>query len=133
MPDRIDHTRGWLRKGDSDLVTVQALLRAGGPFDTATYHAQQAAEKYLKAALAFAEEAIPRTHNLEVLEQLCARAFPTWQIAKLDLTKVTAYAVEGRYDSEFWPDDNETKQALAVAEAVRFAVVAVLPPSAIPI
>ena len=132
MPDKIDHTRGWLRKGDSDLITIQTLLRAGGPFDTAVFHAQQAAEKYLKAALAFAEEAIPRTHNLEALEQLCVRVYPGWQIAMLDLTRVTAYAVEGRYDSEFWPDDNETKQALAVAEAVRLAVVAVLPPGTIP-
>jgi hypothetical protein len=82
--------------------------------------------------LAFAEELIPRTHNLEVLEQLCARSLPTWQIPPFNLAKLTLYAVEARYDVAFWPDERETANALAVAQAVRHAVVAVLPPNVVP-
>lgn len=132
MSDKFEHARGWMAKGDSDLTTVRILIDSNGPLDNAAFHAQQAAEKYLKAAIAFAEGPIPRTHNLEILDRLCRVAFPTWNIATLAFARVTSYAVEARYDSEFWPDEQEAIEALTVAETVRISVVAVLPPTAVP-
>jgi HEPN domain-containing protein len=46
-----DLARGWWRKGDSDLANAQLCLTANQSLDTACFHAQQAAEKYLKAYL----------------------------------------------------------------------------------
>ena len=132
MFDESDLALGWMKKGDSDLLTVQRLMPDGGPFDTACFHAQQAAEKYLKAVLAYAESEIPRTHNLEDLEKLCAQAVTNWDIRGAAVSKLTRYAVEGRYEFDFWPDESETTAALAIAQAVRDAVVAVLPSRAIP-
>jgi HEPN domain-containing protein len=132
MRDKYDHAREWLNKGDSDLVTVRKLLAAEGPYDTATFHAQQAAEKYLKGVLAFAEEPIPRTQNLELLVDMCVRLFPRLELDGLDLASLTRYAVEGRYDFDFWPDESETANAFSIAQIVRDAVVAVLPANAIP-
>ncbi|MFA5343953.1 MAG: HEPN domain-containing protein [Kiritimatiellia bacterium] len=37
------------RKGDSDLANARMCVDAGRALDTACFHAQQAAEKYLKA------------------------------------------------------------------------------------
>lgn len=52
MSDQTDLAKGWFRKGDSDLATAQLIAHSNGPYDTACFHAQQAAEKYLKGFLA---------------------------------------------------------------------------------
>lgn len=129
MPDRLDHARGLLQKGDSDLLTVRTMLAGDGPYDTACFHAQQAAEKYLKALLAFAGQPIPRTHNLEDLFELCRQALPGWSPPELDLASLTPYAVELRYDFEFWPDRDVGADALDIVERLRAAVIALLPSS----
>ena len=42
--------KAWLKKGRNDLITArQKLLLPDGPTDTVCFHAQQAAEKALKA------------------------------------------------------------------------------------
>jgi HEPN domain-containing protein len=48
MKDQADLVRGWVRKARSDVIAVEALINANA-LDTACFHAQQAAEKYLKA------------------------------------------------------------------------------------
>jgi len=58
MNDKADVVRGWLRKAASDMVTLDAAVGAGS-FDTACFHAQQAAEKYLKGLLAFHDLPFP--------------------------------------------------------------------------
>ena len=81
MKDRLDHARGWLLKAESDLLAAEKLATGGGPYDMACFHSQQAAEKYLKALLAFADQPIPRTHNLEDLDRLCEQAVSNWHSA----------------------------------------------------
>lgn len=95
--------QGFFRKGDSDLADARRTLVSDGPYDTACFHAQQAVEKYLKAYLAWKGQPIPRTHDLEELQTLCVAQAQLTDLAKLDLTELTAYAVELRYDAEFWP------------------------------
>ena len=129
MPDRLDHAHGLLLKGDSDLLTARTMLSGDGPYDTACFHAQQAAEKYLKALLAFAGQPIPRTHNLEDLFEECRRALPNWSPSALDRASLTPYAVELRYDFEFWPDRATGVAALTIVEQLRAAVVGELPRS----
>jgi HEPN domain-containing protein len=57
-----DVVRGRLRKAANDMVTLEAALAAGA-FDGACFHAQQAAEKYLKGFLAFHEKPFPYTQT----------------------------------------------------------------------
>ncbi len=59
MPGQADLARGWMQKGDSDRSAADQITQGGGPFDTACFHAQQAAEKYLKAVVALAGAPIP--------------------------------------------------------------------------
>ena len=132
MHDRFDHARGWFLKADSDLHTAQRMLTGEGPYDTACFHAQQVAEKYLKGLLAFMEQPIPRTHNLEELQQLCIPLVPALQLTGVDLVELTPYAVQLRYDFEFWPDRETTEQALHIAERVRAAVLTAVPQEAHP-
>lgn len=53
MSGQADLARGWLRKADSDLEAARAIIETGKSLDAACFHAQQAAEKALKAILAF--------------------------------------------------------------------------------
>jgi len=132
MHDKFDHARGWFLKAESDLHTVKCLLEGDGPYDTACFHAQQAAEKYLKGLLALMEQSIPRTHNLEELQQLCSGLIPPLHLPDVDLAELTPYAVQLRYDFEFWPDRETAQQALHIAECVRVAVLATVPQEAHP-
>ena len=116
MNDKASHARQWLAKANSDLVASRRLQDAGGPYDAVCFHAQQAAEKALKSWLAVADAPIPRTHNLEDLQALCL-ALPPPDIASgleaLDLSELTPFAVEARYDIEFWPERAEADVAIA--------------------
>ena len=121
MNDKRSHARAWLAKAESDRLAAQRLLDAGGPFDAVCFHAQQACEKALKAVLALTDVDIPRTHNLEELQLRCIRelsdrAVPA--LGTLDLSELTPYAVETRYDAEFWPDRNTAAASVALADRV---------------
>ena len=77
--------------------------------------------------LAFASQPIPRTHNLEDLDVLCEQGVSNWHSTGVDLTRLTPYAVELRYDFEFWPDRATAEKGLRDAKTVRSAVLSILP------
>ncbi len=125
MKERRDLVRGWLRKAESDLIALDAAAEAGA-LDAASFHAQQAVEKSLKAYLISAQVEFPFTHNLSKLVELCATAHAGFA-SLLDVVEpLTPYAVQLRYDAEFWPDEPEVADAKAAAIAVRDYVLAQL-------
>jgi HEPN domain-containing protein len=133
MNDSRSHAQQWLAKARSDLAAADRLIAAGGPFDAVCLHAQQAAEKALKALLAFAQAPIPHTHNLEDLQAACAQiAFlaPPARLSSWELSELTPFAVESRYDVEFWPDEHTARQAATLARDVCAAVEEVIAPEA---
>jgi HEPN domain-containing protein len=123
MKRRADLVQGWLRKAESDLTNAGMCLDAGQALDTACFHAQQAAEKYLKAYLTAHEIDFPFIHNLEKLVELCAQRDPSFLGLKALSQELTPYAVELRYDDEFWPAIEIARQALdAALEIKRFVI-----------
>lgn len=68
----VDDFREWARFAEEDWRLAVSLLRRKRPPVTAIgFHAQQSAEKYLKALLVFAGVAFPKTHDLPTLNTLC--------------------------------------------------------------
>ena len=132
MKDRVTLVRGLIQKGDSDLADARRTLVSEGPYDTACFHAQQAAEKYLKALLVWHEQVIPRTHDIEELQRLCVTREPIPGLSVLDLAELTAYAVELRYDAEFWPPQPTAQEAVLLAEQVRTVILERIPQAAQP-
>ena len=47
MKEELEEAQGGLRKAESDLATARRTATSEGPYDTACFHAQQAAEKCL--------------------------------------------------------------------------------------
>ena len=126
MKDQTDLVRCWLRKARSDIIATDALINAD-TLDTACFHAQQAAEKYLKAYLAHVNTAFPYTHNLIKLIKLCAPHDTAFAALISTVTPLVPYAVELRYDAEFWPDEGTARAAQAAALDVERFVLARLP------
>jgi hypothetical protein len=50
----------------------------------------------------------------------------------LDLTQLSSYAVEVRYDFEFWPDRQTAQEAIGLASEVRRLVLGAVPAGAHP-
>ena len=66
--------RGWLVKASRDLATADYEMTADPPFaEDVAFHAQQAAEKSLKAFLVWHSIPFRKTHNLVELGEACCR------------------------------------------------------------
>lgn len=113
-------TREWAAKAEEDFHVLQREWRArkNPGYNAACFHAQQCAEKYLKARLQEAGIAFPRTHSLPALLQLLLPVEPLWSALCVPLNNLTIYGVNFRY-----PGASATKadagQALKDCKAVR--------------
>ncbi|GIV64100.1 MAG: HEPN domain-containing protein [Chloroflexota bacterium] len=110
---------GWVHKAESDWEMAKRALRGQRRLpDAACYHAQQCAEKYLKAVLTFQQIEFPRIHDLDSLNQLCLQAGVMTGFERDSLDLLTAYAVQVRYPGEE-PTEAEARRAVEIARAVR--------------
>lgn len=119
MSEREDIVQGWLLKAESDLSAVVALLSASTALDVVCYHAQQVAEKYLKAFLIAGDVGFPPTHNLQRLLVLCEEVDPTFASLTPLAEVLTPYAVEARYETTFWPSQERAEAAYEAALTVK--------------
>jgi len=126
MKEKADLVRGWLRKAASDIVSMEATLGAGA-LDGACFHAQQAAEKYLRGFLAYYDRSFPYTHNLADLSELCAGIDAAFHSLAARAAELTPYATRLRYDDSFWPTLETASQARASALKIRDFVLSRLP------
>lgn len=119
MKKKADLVKGWFRKGDSDMANVRACLSLDQCLDTACFHAQQAAEKYIKAYLTWRDVDFPFTHNLENLIDICSELDASFSALYEMADLLTPYAVTLRYDQDFWPGVDTVREALDAAEKIR--------------
>jgi HEPN domain-containing protein len=98
----------------------QAALRVPEALpEDACFHAQQCAEKALKALLVHEKKPFPRTHVLEYLLDLLKEAGVAVPPEIDGAFQLTQYAVETRYPGEWQPvSPEEAQTALATAERV---------------
>ncbi|MCE5240724.1 HEPN domain-containing protein [bacterium] len=118
MKSPLDAGRGLLQKAGHDLFAGRTVAATGEALDTVCFHAQQAAEKSLKAVLALHEVVYPFTHDLGTLIGLSAKLrveVLAFEDAAEDLME---YAVRGRYDEALYPDQETANQALATAQRI---------------
>jgi HEPN domain-containing protein len=92
-------TREWIRKAENDYRSALVLLqKIQEPIvDTACFHCQQSAEKYLKGFLTEHQVAFPRRHPLIPLLELCLQIDQSFHTLLTDLRSLEGYAVAVRY------------------------------------
>jgi len=131
-PDEVrrDLVRQWLRKAEEDFAVAERLLSEKLPYLNAIgFHAQQSAEKFLKAVLVRHSVEFPKTHDIDELLDLIATFDVSLTESLRGTTALSAYGVDIRYPGDFpemTPDD--AKAAVALALEVRAAVNRVLTP-----
>jgi len=114
----------WLDFADEDMrLARHALTLASGvPYRLVAYHAQQCAEKALKAYLVCHRTDFPYTHNISRLLELCG-VTPAWNDSLLDAEELSAFAVTTRYPGE---DEavtaDEALRAIELAALVRATI-----------
>lgn len=113
-------TAEWIEKAEADLATARRELAAidHPNYDAVCFHAQQCAEKYLKAYLQEADLPFRRTHDLSQLLALTLSIERTWTSMTADLNALSAFAVEYRYPGES-ADLDEAQEAFDKCEKVR--------------
>jgi HEPN domain-containing protein len=87
----------WLRKADLDFRTVDRLCSEDPFRDIVAFHAQQAAEKYLKALLTRHQVEFPKTHDLRRLLDLLAEVEPQLAASLTAITWLEPFGVDVRY------------------------------------
>lgn len=120
----------WLYKADLDMRSAEALLSQDPPLlYPSCFHSQQAAEKYLKAYLTQRQVEFPKTHSIREILNLVKTVDEELAAKLLDAAALTPYGIDVRYPSDISePTLDESKEALALAESVRDAVLHILRP-----
>ncbi|PZV04070.1 MAG: hypothetical protein DCF32_12775 [Leptolyngbya sp.] len=125
--DKRAEVEKWLIISRRDLQSARALLKEL-ILENVVYHCQQSAEKTLKAYLVHQGVVFPKTHDLDVLLDLCCRSdadFRRWDDAA-DI--LTPYATEFRYPSDsLEPEEEDARQAIELAASILDFVTQKLP------
>jgi HEPN domain-containing protein len=117
--NEVNDMRAWCERAEEDFTLARAALRRKQPLAAgACFHAQQCAEKYIKALLISKGADFPKTHDLLMLNNLCSAAGIFLEIDPKHLNTLTDYAVRTRYPGND-PTADDAKEAIKLAKLVR--------------
>ena len=109
-----------LRKARQDELALEKLLDdCDIEDDLLGFHAQQAAEKMLKALLATRGVDYPKTHNLRVLIELLAEDDITLPAELAEIDRLTQFGTTFRYDTITAAEGSQRSIWLAWTRALR--------------
>jgi len=120
-PEFLKKVIQWLSLADEDLNLASHALGLGAqsPYRLIAYHAQQCAEKCLKAFLVYHKVDFPYTHNIRRLMEFCAE-YAEWTDTLKGAEELTPYAITARYPGEeVEVMEPEAKRAIDLARQVR--------------
>ena len=118
-PERVKEelVEQWFRKAEDDFEAANDMLNEGESYRwIICYHAQQAAEKYLKAYLVQKSIEPPRVHDLTDLLKVLSLVAPAMGDHLHEIRSLSIYAVDTRY-----PGDLPAATSEEAREAVQLA------------
>ena len=115
-------TKEWVQKAEGDYGVVSLLVksRKAWRYDGICFHAQQCAEKYLKARLTEASIVFPKTHDIPDLLQMVLPVEPTWFVLIPEAKTLNRWSVQPRYPGNS-PAPAEAREAVKAARKFRAA------------
>ena len=115
-----DVIQAWMQRARSDLQLGRVALRSKGVLpEDACFHAQQCAEKALKALLLRLGVDFPKTHAIDVLLDLLKASGDEIPAGVDEAFALTEYAVQARYPGEWQPvTQAEARRAIDLAALV---------------
>ena len=111
----------WFKKAESDLLNITNNLSSEKiPVDTCCFHAQQAAEKYLKAYMVSRNIDFPKTHDLQLLIKLIIPTNPVFTKILSTAMGLIDYGITPGYpDLLHEPELADAKKALEDANSIK--------------
>ena len=105
----------WVQIAKADFGTAKRELEVTDcpHYGAVCYHAQQSAEKIMKAVLINRGIQPPKIHDLSFLSELIAKECPGWFWPEEELRFLTRAAVDYRYPGEM-PDYDEAVTAVEI-------------------
>lgn len=91
------------------------------------FHAQQAAEKYLKAFLAFHGQSIPKSHDVAELIRRCVAIDPSFAQLMEQAGALQLFGVEIRYSPSKEEADQKCSEAWSAMTAIQEKLKGILP------
>ncbi len=115
-------TAEWVAKAEGDFAVMEreSQVETQPNYDAVCFHAQQCAEKYLKARLGEAGAVFGKTHDLVALLDQTLAEEPGWEEFREDLAYLSDFAVTFRYPGES-ADRDSAVEAQARCRAFRQA------------
>ena len=120
-----DFVQQWLNRACKDLAAGELLLKgAFEDYENVGFHAQQAAEKFIKAFLVCHQIEFSKTHNIALLTQLVASVEPELAKKLTGVDELTPYGVEFCYPGDL-PSVSRTdgEKAVRLAEQTRDLII----------
>lgn len=116
-PEKEELIKEWYEKADEDILAADVVIEASSKlYDVAAFHAQQGAEKYIKAFLVFCETFPPKVHGIKELIDLAVTFDPSFEKIR-DAESLTKFAIRSRYPNDF--DIEDKKEALDIVNKAK--------------
>lgn len=95
-------TAEWISKAEGDFAMMEreSKVQENPSYDGICFHAQQCAEKYLKARLCEAGIRFSKIHDLVVLLEQTIGIEPKWEVFREDLAYLSDFAITFRYPGD---------------------------------
>ncbi len=116
-----DYVKSWFSRADEDLALIAVLLKEKAFFpNPICFHAEQAAEKYLKGFLAHHELHVRKVHDLETLVEDCKKVDQSFEEVLDDARFLNQFYIESRYPDDYIAFSSEdAKEACVRAEKIK--------------
>ncbi len=109
----------WIDHAEDDFNAAGKLLRGKKPsVYGACFHAQQCAEKYMKAILVIQGKRFPMTHDLVLINKLLSQSEIVTGFSEDLLETLSSYVIRARYSGER-PEMADAKEALEITKNIR--------------
>jgi len=108
----------WIEHAEDDFENAKSGIRRRKlSVYGACFHAQQCAEKYMKAMLVFKGKSFPMTHDLLIINNLLTSAGILTGLPEDDLDTLSKFAVATRYPGSK-PTLEDAKEAIEIAKTI---------------
>jgi len=109
----------WIKRAEDDWKTIQVLRQLPEPlWEIAGFHAQQAAEKYMKAFLIHHGWKLKKTHDLTDLLSDCVSYDSGLSSLSAECQQLTPFVLAGRYPA-LPITEAQCRSAISAAEHIR--------------
>ncbi len=126
--DNLIRAQEWRKLAEMDLASAEYLIRMHPiPIEIICYHCQQSADKYLKCYLVLRGMNPPKTHDLNETRRLSLALSDSFEGIADHCSDLNAFGVQPRYPMELVLEEQDMREALDSARAIRDAVLRVAP------